>query len=120
MTISAGTVQYTANVPPVGALGVSYSDQELDDALSIEVSEILYDLSGRELLAEIIEGIEGTGFNDSELKSFLNPDVLPEDWRVGEPIAASAQRLKVLDPWIPRSCCLPRRLPALTDTEMGL
>jgi hypothetical protein len=87
MTISAGTVQYTADVPPVGALGISYTDQELDDALSVEVSEIVHDLSGREILTEIIEGIEGTGFSDSRLKAFLNPEALPEDWRVGEALA---------------------------------
>jgi hypothetical protein len=87
MTISAGTVLYKANVLPVEALGISYSDQELDDALSVEVREIVYDVSGRELLAEIIESIEGTGFSDSELKAFLNPEALPEDWRVGEGLA---------------------------------
>jgi hypothetical protein len=64
-------------VLPVEALGISYSDQELDDALSVEVREIVYDVSGRELLAEIIESIEGTGFSDSELKAFLNPETLP-------------------------------------------
>lgn len=87
MTISAGTVQYKADVPPVGALGVSYSDQELDDALSIEVSQIVNDDSGREILADIIESIEGTGFSDADLKVFLNPETLPEDWRVGEALA---------------------------------
>src|SRR4051794_32252090 len=87
MPISAGTERYRADIPPVEARGISYSDPELDDALSSEVSDIVHDLTGRELLAEIIEGIEGTGFDDSQIRSFVNPDLLPEDWRVGEALA---------------------------------
>jgi hypothetical protein len=87
MPISAGTEHYKADVPPVEARGIGYSDRELDDALTAEVSDIIHDLSGREVLTEIIEGIEGTGFDDSQIKSFLNSSLSPEDWRVGEALA---------------------------------
>ena len=40
MPISMGLQQYEVSAPPVAALGLSYSDQELDDALTAEVHDI--------------------------------------------------------------------------------
>ena len=87
MHISAGLEQYEANVPPVRAWGLSYTDQELDDALTAEVHDIVHDSAGKELLAEIIGGIEGTDFSDAGIKALLNAEIAPEDWRVGEALA---------------------------------
>jgi hypothetical protein len=84
MAISTGTEQYKADVPPVKASGLLLSDEELEEALTTDVDEIVHDLGGREILAEILGGIEGTDFDDTQIKALLSPKFVPEDWRVGE------------------------------------
>jgi hypothetical protein len=64
MAISTGTEQYKADVPPVKASGLLLSDEELEEALTSDVAEIVHDRCGREILAEILEGIEGTDFDE--------------------------------------------------------
>ena len=87
MPISMGLQQYEVSAPPVAARGLSYSDQELDDALTAEVHDIIHDSAGKEELAEILGGIEGTDFSDAGIKALLSPNADPEDWRVGEALA---------------------------------
>jgi hypothetical protein len=87
MPISAGLERYQAGISPVAAKGLIYSDQELEDALTAEVHAIVHDVAGKELLAEILAGIEGTDFDDSRIKALLSHATAPEDWRVGEALA---------------------------------
>jgi len=118
MTISAGLKQYEADVPPVLAMGLSYSASELDDALTAEVNEIVHDLSGRELLTELVGSIQGTDFDDSQIKALLNPSTLPEDWRVGEALAQAylAVHRTCIFPWpASRDLRNPVSSPAGTD-----
>jgi hypothetical protein len=87
MPISIGLQQYQASISPVAAIGLIYSNQELEDALTAEVYSIVHDLAGKELLTEILGGIEGTDFDDSQIKALLLPATVPEDWRIGEALA---------------------------------
>jgi hypothetical protein len=87
MPVSQGLEQYQVHFPPVDARGLSYSDRDLDDALTNEVHEIVHDIAGKELLSELISGIEGTAFSDTQIKAFLSSETTPEDWRVGEGLA---------------------------------
>lgn len=71
----------------MAAQGLSYSDEELDQALAAEVHDIVHDSAGKEELAEILGGIDGTDFSDAGIKALLSLNADPEDWRVGEALA---------------------------------
>ena len=87
MAISAGIEQYIADVLPVKARGLLLSDEELEQALTSDVADIVHDLAGRELLAEILEGIAGTDFDDAQIRTLLDPAVAPEGAHVAEALA---------------------------------
>ena len=118
MAISAGIEQYIADVLPVKARGLLLSDEELEQALTSDVADIVHDLAGRELLAEILEGIAGTDFDDAQIRTLLDPAVAPEDWRVGEALAQAflAAHRNCRFPWpASRDLRNPVSSPAGTD-----
>ena len=47
MTIASGSIEYQLGEAPVVGCGFSYSDAELNNALSGSVAEIVYDDSGK-------------------------------------------------------------------------
>jgi len=87
MTMAAGTECYVANVSPVTARGVAYSDRELDDALGESVAPILWDDAGTENLDAILTSIVTTEFSEASIKRVLSSQHTPENWRVGEGLA---------------------------------
>jgi len=118
MAISTGTEQYKADVPPVKASGLLLSDEELEEALTSDVAEIVHDLGGWEILSEILEGIEETDFDDTQIKALLSHKFVPEDWRVGEALAQAflAAHRNCTFPWpASRDLRNPVSSPAGTD-----
>jgi len=87
MTMPAGTEVYEADSPPVMARGVSYSDSELDTALSGPVSQILWDDAGMANLQAILTSVVTTDFSDKSVRRILSSRPAPENWRVGEGLA---------------------------------
>ena len=87
MTIGAGTDIYNADVAPVTARGVSYTDAELDAALSGSVSRVLWDDAGAADLQTILTGMVTTDFSDRSVKRILGSHHAPNNWRVGEGLA---------------------------------
>lgn len=87
MTLPAGTELYNADVPPVTARGVSYTDAELDTALRGSVSRILWDDVGTADLQAILTSVVTTEFSDKSVKRVLGSRPQLENWRVGESIA---------------------------------
>jgi len=87
MTMPSGTEVYNVDVPPVTACGVSYSDQELETAMSGSVSQILWDDAGTADLQSILTSVVTTDFSDKSVKRILTSRPVPETWRVGEALA---------------------------------
>jgi hypothetical protein len=87
VTMAAGTEVYNADIAPVMARGASYTDAELDAALSGSVSRILWDDTGTADLQAILTSVVTTDFSDKSVKRILVNRVTPENWRVGEGLA---------------------------------
>lgn len=87
MTISAGTEVYNADIARLVARGVSYTEAELDAALSGSVSRILWDKTGTADLQAILTSVVTTDFSDRSAKRILANHPAPENWRVGEGLA---------------------------------
>lgn len=89
MSIASGSVNYQLGTPPVTGCGFSYSDDELDTALSGPVAEVVYDDSGKADIEALLAGLTETEFEKAEVERILSDTTLPEDWRVGEALAES-------------------------------
>jgi len=87
MTIPAGTQVYDVSSDPVVALGITYTDSELDQSITGGVVDALCDTTGKDELAAMLSGISDTEFGESVINGILDSEVDPEDWRVGETIA---------------------------------
>lgn len=87
MTMSAGTELYNADTAPVTARGASYTDAEVDAALSGSVTRILWDDSGMADLETILSSVVTTAFSDESVKRILASRPALENWRVGEGLA---------------------------------
>ena len=87
MTIATGTIQYQLGTAPVTGCGFSYSDVELDTALSGAVAGVVYDDSGKADIEALLAGLAETDFEKSEVERILSDTKPPEDWRVGEALA---------------------------------
>lgn len=87
MTIAAGTINYQLGTAPVTGCGFSYSDTELDTALSGSVAGVVYDDSGKADIEALLAGLAETDFQKSEVERILSDNKPPEDWRVGEALA---------------------------------
>ncbi len=87
MTMSAGTELYNADAVPVTARGASYTDAEVDTALSGSVLRILWDDDGTADLQAILTSVVTTDFSDKSIRRVLANRVTPENWHVGEGLA---------------------------------
>lgn len=87
MRMTAGTEVYNADVSPVTARGVSYTNDELDAALRGSVSRILWDDAGTAAVESILTRVVTTDFSDKSVKRVLSNRATPENWRVGEALA---------------------------------
>jgi len=118
MMLSAGTEIYNADVSPVTARGVSYTDVEIDTALGGSVSNILWDDTGTADLQAILVSVATTDFSDKSVKRILSNHPAPENWRVGEALAEAflAEHRNCEFPWPSgRDLKNPTASPAGTD-----
>jgi len=87
MTIAPGTECYSHGAVPSVGNGRSWTEAELDAAISGPVSEIVFDDEGAADISALLAGVAETEFEQKELARVLaDPDDI-EDWRVGEAIA---------------------------------
>lgn len=86
MTVAEGTTVYTHDAPPCSAIGLQWTERELQAAIEEEVTATLFDDAGLSTMETILTGLGETGFAPDELQLALNPPDI-EDWRVGEAIA---------------------------------
>lgn len=100
MTIAVGKMEYQLGVHPTTGCGFSYSEDELNTALSGKVREIVFDVEGQ---TQIINNLYvETGFSKDQIEQKLKVDFYkPEDWRIGEGIAECylSTHRKCLFPW---------------------
>ena len=89
MNIAAGTIEYELGTRPVTGCGFSFSDSELDRALTGPVAKIVFDDSGKAKIQSLLEGLAETEFAKSGVERILADTKPPEDWRVGEALAES-------------------------------
>lgn len=114
----AGAECYIADVTPVTARGASYTEEELDTALSGSVSKILWDDKGTAEISAILSTVVTTGFSDKSLKRILANRSIPENWRVGEALAEAflVEHRECEFPWPSgRDLKNPEASPAGTD-----
>lgn len=88
MSIVSGRIEYQIADTQVIALGISHTDSEMFNALTNEVYDKVYDITGNsELIDSILTGLSDTGFNkDSLMPVFASNDSI-NDWEIGEAYA---------------------------------
>jgi hypothetical protein len=82
-----GSPAYKVDSAPVLAIGVTFSAEEVDTALSEGVCTLLWDDAGKDELAGFLTGLANTQFEEDRLSEVLNQAPTLEDWRVGEAMA---------------------------------
>jgi len=87
VTVAEGTTVYTHGAPPCSAIGLQWTERELQAATEGEVAATLFDDAGMSTMESILTGLAETGFAPEALELALNPATDIEDWRVGEAIA---------------------------------
>lgn len=101
MKLAEGTVEYTLGTSPTTGCGVSWSDEELDAALTGPVAAVVFDHGGTADIAALLESLPATDFESNELVKILGADEPPKDWEVGEALAESylTQHRDTFFPW---------------------
>ncbi len=87
MSANIGTEVYKADAGAVIARGLSYSESELNAALSGPIRDMVEDREGRRRIREILETVPLTEFETDQLEAILNTDPTVQDWEVGEALA---------------------------------
>jgi hypothetical protein len=88
LSVAFGKIEYRIDDPQIIACGVSHTDKEMFNALTNEVYDKVYDITGNsDLIDSILIGLADTGFKkDSLLPIFACNDCI-NDWEVGEAYA---------------------------------
>lgn len=87
MSVAVGKTVYSLGAAPCSGVGLAWSDEELDAAMSGPVAAVLFDDEGIANIGAILSNLADTEFAQEGLKQVLaTPDDI-EDWRVGEAIA---------------------------------
>lgn len=85
--IAVGAECYSLGFSPSTGMGLSWSAEELDAAITGRVSALVFDDQGKADIQELLAGVAETSFEQDQLAKVLaDPDDI-EDWRVGEAIA---------------------------------
>lgn len=87
MTVSVGDETYTHGVPPCVGRGVSWTQSELQTAISDQVAVIVYDDEGTADIEDLLLGVAETEFEQQKLADVLQDTDTVENWRVGEAVA---------------------------------
>jgi hypothetical protein len=87
MTVAQGEKVYNTGDAPCWGIGLIWTNEELDDAVSGPVAAALFDDEGTAAIEEILTGLAETEFAADNLRRMLGDPEEVEDWRVGEAIA---------------------------------
>ena len=87
MTVAKGDTVYDEGSIPCSSVGLAWSENDLNDAMSGPVTAILFDDEGKADIESILTGLAGTEFDQESLRRVLSGPDLIENWRVGEAIA---------------------------------
>lgn len=87
MSVAAGETIYRHGEAPCSGVGLAWTADELDAAMSGPVAETLFDDKGRADIEAILSGLVETDFEQEGLRRILTNAEDIEDWRVGEAIA---------------------------------
>ena len=93
MNIASGKIEYLLGTDPVTGRGFSWTEEELESALSGPVSAILFDHSGKADISSLLSGLPDTDFEKSQIERILKRERAPENWRVGEALAETKDDL---------------------------
>ncbi len=83
------TTHYALGTHPVTGTGFGISEEQLTTALAGAVADIVYDDTGTDEVAALLDGLSDTNFTRVNLDAILTGSRPPEDWRVGEALAES-------------------------------
>ena len=87
MPVTAGTIVYELGATPCSGVGISWSNADLDTALSERVAGLVFDDEGMADLESVVRELADTDFAQEGINRILsNPEAI-NDWRVGEAIA---------------------------------
>lgn len=97
--VSAGFIEYTLGKEPCTGTGITWTSDELDDALASSVTSILADDAGLALIKEALMPLSETGFVAERVSERVTKGV--KNWRVGEAIAEAylTDRRECVFPW---------------------
>lgn len=99
--IAVGAKCYSHGASPSIGTGRTWNAEELNAAISGQVSELVFDAQGKADIKELLAGVAETAFEQEQLaRALTDPDDV-EDWRVGEAIAESylTEHRDCLFPW---------------------
>ena len=87
MSVTAGTVVYEIIATPCSGIGLTWSNADLNTALSERVAGLVFDDEGETDLEGVLIGLADTEFAQEGLNQILSDPEEIKDWRVGEAIA---------------------------------
>ncbi len=101
MSITTGHREYFMAQNSAIAKGLSFSSDELTEALETDVSAIIREDAGKDEIEELLLGVGETEFAPDAVRTVLDSDRLPEDWRVGEALAEAylVEHCECTFPW---------------------
>lgn len=101
MALALGNECYSLGERPCNGSGRTWTEAELDEAITGTVSALVFDDQGKADIEELLAGVAETEFAQEQLAEVLaNPNEI-EDWRVGEAIAEAylTEHRDCLFPW---------------------
>jgi len=101
MTVAAGETVYEQGATPCTGAGLSWSHEELQEALTERVAPLVFDDEGNADIEGILSALADTEFAQDGLREVLSDPDDVEDWRVGEAIAEAylTDHRDCLFPW---------------------
>lgn len=87
MTLTAGSECYALGEKPCSGKGISWTQEELDDAIGNPVAAVVFDEEGKADIHDLLATVADTEFEHEGLERVLEPPQDVEDWRVGEALA---------------------------------
>ncbi len=99
--IAVGTECYSHGALPSTGTGRSWNEEELETAISGQVSALVFDEQGNADIQQLLAGVAETFFEQEQLAQALSAPEDVEDWRVGEAIAETylSKHRGCLFPW---------------------
>lgn len=87
MPIPEPTLSYNVDSAPVIARGMVYNEEQLNEAISGPVRDLLLDTSGTAEIGEMMISLASTEFDQQQIAKLLQLEPEPKVWQVGEALA---------------------------------